>query len=338
MKHPTIVFCDNTSADNPAMVDAATRPSSSLDVKLVVVSGRAAHGDPNASVNERDDVLSAHYHTLNTKRMTGYVKRMGRSIPVYQGESVYRTQLRTTVPHAIHANEHEYDLLDDWTNTPITGSFTDALAKLREIIAGLEPQQKLMVLVGGPCTELAIILRYCPDIAARLGTIVIQAGDFAEDESSNLKGGKGNSFNGAVDSAALHDVLFYHLGDVYILPSNMTKQHELGLTVEEIVALGVRPELADLYRVHAAKRGGVSYIHDLGLVMLAEQILPGWGMWPYFYKPVRIVEVPYGAPLAHQPERRGTIVISPASRSNRYVVIDQDRKHYLDRAAKLFQS
>ncbi len=51
--------------------------------------------------------------------------------------------------------------------------------------------EKLLVLAGGPLTELAIIVRYCPDILAKLGPMVVQAGDFGEGNSSNLLGGQG---------------------------------------------------------------------------------------------------------------------------------------------------
>lgn len=339
--YPVFALFDATSADNFAALEAATRPGSLLDVKLIIISGRAAHWDRNAPIDERDDGFSAHYHRLNTKRVTGYLERAGRFTPVYQGEEVYRTQLRTVIPHDKHADEYDYDTENDWENTQILGNFVDALARLRSVIAELEPDQKLAVLVGGPCTELAIILRYCPDIAARLGTVFVQAGDFAKDDSSNLKGGKGNSFNGAVDPAALNDVLFLHRGDVVILPSNKTKQRELEMDVEEIVWLA-RPELGQIYRIHAARRGGATFIHDLGLVMLAEQYLTDGNYFPYRWEPVRILEVPTCKEPGideHEPprDRRGTIVIEPVATSNRYVVTWQDTHGYHDRVAAYLQ-
>jgi hypothetical protein len=344
MKYPTAMFFDATSADNFAAFDAATRKDSLLDVKLCIISGRAANNDRTASIERRDEAASAHYHLLNTKRVTGYLARAGRSTPVYQGEEVFRTQLRTVISHAVHADEHDYDTENDWGNTPILGNFVDALAKLREVIAELETGQQLLVLVGGPCTELAIILRYCPDIAARIGMVIIQAGDFATDESSNLKGGKGNSFNGAVDAAALHDLLYLHKGEVIILPSNQTKQRELAVLVEEIEEMA-RPELGRMYRIHAARRGGATFIHDLGLVMLAEQYLRRDRNYPYRWDPVRILEVPVGLEHdvmfdEHEPprDRRGTIVIEPTTISNRYVVTWQDTDGYRCRMAAYLQS
>ena len=343
MNHPVVMFFDATSADNFAAFDAATREDSLLDVKLCIISGRAAHSDRKAPMEARDNAASAHYQLLNTKRVTGYMARAGRNTPVYQGEEVYRTQLRTVISHAVHADEHDYDTENDWENTPVLGNFVDAVAKLREVITELEPDQKLMVLVGGPCTELAIILRYFPDIAARLGTIIIQAGDFAADDSSNLKGGKGNSFNGAVDPAALHDVLYLHKGKVIILPSNMTKQRELAMAIEEIKRMA-RPELGRIYQVHAARRGGATFVHDLGLVMLAEQEIRGEQGFPYRYELVEILEVPTGKERVRvfedevEVDRRGTIVIGPAEAGDRYVVVWQDVQGYRDRMAAYLQS
>jgi hypothetical protein len=330
---------DNTSADNLAMNDAATRPKSLLDVKLAIVTGRAAHSDPDASIEERDNQFSEYIHVLNTRRMAGYLQRAGRTTPVYQGQKVKFTRLRTVIKHADHADEHHYDTRNDWDNTRFAGDFVAALTAYRQVIASLKPGQKLMVLVGGPCTELAHILLYCPDIAAHIGTVVIQAGDFSKKgETSNLKGGPGNSFNGAADSTALWTLLRRHKGDVYILPSNITKAPELALTIEDLIQLGARPELVDIYRIHAAKRKGPTFVHDLGLVMLAEQIIRGNRRFPYRYQPVRIVEVPHNAPRPGQPERRGTIVAQSASTSNRYVVTGQDVKSYRARVATYLRS
>lgn len=338
MKHPTVLFLDNTSADNLALALAATRPSSLLDVKAIFVTGRAAHGDPNASIEERDENYSAYIHRLNTKRMAEFLRSAGRTVPVFMGEEVYRTNLRTVIPHGFHVNEEIYDLWNARNATTIDGDFAAGLELLRQYEG-----KKLLVLVGGPLTEVALIRRYLPNIAAKFGKMFIQAGDFATDESTNLLGGKGNSFNGACDAAALHDVLYGHDDEVFILPSNMTKQRELGFaTPDDIANLGIYPRLVDVYRVHyehSAKRRGTSlYIHDLGLAILAEQVIRGEKDFPYQYKPVRIVEVPYGTPLNERPERRGTIIITPAAASNRYVVTEQDVKQYRDRVAGYLHS
>ena len=70
----------------------------------------------------------------------------------------------------------------------------------------------------------------------------------------------------------------------------------LGVTPDEIASLGVYPRLVRVYRVHyehsAKKRGTSLYIHDLGLVMLAEQYLQGDQSFPYRYEQVEILEVP----------------------------------------------
>lgn len=338
MKHPAVLFLDNTSADNLAMALAATRPSSLLDVKAIFVTGRAAHTDPNASIEERDETYSAYIHLLNTLRMAEFLRSAGRTVPVFMGEEVSRTELRTVIPHAKHANEQVYDLWNAWETASIDGDFTTGIQFL-----GRYTGEKLLVLVGGPLTEVALLQRNRPDIAAKFGAMFIQAGDFAEDESTNLLGGKGNSFNGACDAKALYEVLGGHDGEIVLLPSNKTKQRELGFAAPaEIASLGVYPRLVQVYRVHyehSAKRRGVSlYIHDLGLVILAEQYLQGDQSFPYRYEPVEILDVPYGLPAADQPERRGTIVIRPAKTSNRFTVVWQDTNGYRDRVAAYLQS
>jgi len=339
MKHPAVLFLDNTSADNLALALAATRSSSFLDVKAIFITGRAAHTNTDASIEERDDVYSAEVQLGNAKRMAGFLRRAGRAVPVFLGEAVSRTKLRTVIPHKFHANEREqYDLRDDWSRTEINGDFADGLDLLQRYQG-----DKLIVLVGGPLTEVAQIQCHTPEIAAKFGTMFIQAGDFANDESTNLLGGKGNSFNGACDAEALHDVLYGHGSEIFILPSNMTKQSELGfLTPEDISALKVWPELVEVYRVHyerSAKRRGTSlYIHDLGLVMLAEQHIDAIRGYPYEWESVRIIEAPYLAASAGELEQRGTIVIEPAESSSRKVVVWQDTDRYRDRVATYLQS
>jgi inosine-uridine nucleoside N-ribohydrolase len=338
MKHPAVLFLDNTSADNLAMALAATRPSSLLDVKAVFVTGRAAHTDSNASIEERDEVYSAYVHRLNTLRMAEFLCSAGRTVPVFMGEEVSRTQLRTVIPHGKHANEEIYDLWNARETSTFDGDFAAGLQFLSQ-----HESEKLLVLVGGPLTEVALIQHHRPDLAAKFGTMFVQAGDFADDESTNLLGGKGNSFNGACDAKALHDVVEGHDGEIIFLPSNMTKQAELGFaTPDDIAILGVYRRLAEVYDVHyvhsAKKRGASLFIHDLGLVMLAEQYLQGNQDFPYRYEPVEILDVPYGAPGIGQPERRGTIVIGPTKAGNRSTVVRQDTEGYRDRVAAYLQS
>lgn len=335
-KPAAVLLLDNTSMDNQALALAATRPSSLVDVKAIFVTGRAAHTNLLASIEDRDDGYSEQIQLLNAKRMTGFLRRAGRETKVYTGLDVGKTQLRTVIPHKFHVDEHIYDLEGDCDKTAVTGNFESGLECLRSI------SSDLILLVGGPLTEVSYILDNCPEIAAKFSTMVVQAGDFG-DNDSNLLGGKGNSFNGACDAYALHKVLFEYAGEIYILPSNITKSPDIGFkTPDKIAALGVNSELARGYRVHyehSAKRRGTSlFIHDLGLVMLIEQIMQQTLEYPYRYEPVDILEVPYLAPKDDQPERRGTIVIGPYVKNDackRFVVVWQDIGNYCNRVAKL---
>lgn len=88
---------------------------------------------------------------------------------------------------------------------------------------------------------------------------------------------------------------------------------------------------------------GDMFIHDLGLVMLAEQYIRGDQGFPYQYEPVETLEVPTGIGFIGISEgktrgdRRGTIVIRPTT-SDRYVVTWQDTDEYCDRVATYLQS
>jgi len=327
-RNPAVAFVDNTSADNPSLIMALIL-SPWIDLKAVFVTGRAAHSDPNAPTEERDDDYSDFIHELNTLRMVEFVRSLGSNVKVFKGQEVRDTALRTVIKHAWHVNEEIYNLWDAWSFN-YDGTFEDGLRFLGEYEG-----PNMLVFGGGPLTEIAFILNNRQDIATKFGPMFIQAGDFAEDESTNLLGGKGNSFNGACDAKALHDVVVGYDGDIFVLPSNITKQPEIGFAhPDEIAELGVYDRLVKLYGVHyehTAKRRGTSlFIHDLGLAMLAEQVL-GYRSYPYQCVPVNVVEVPYGAPAEGEPERRGTIVIEPTTASNRYVVVWQNTERYRQR-------
>lgn len=312
MAKECVIFCDATSADNPAFVLAATRPESLLNVRAVIVTGRAAHHDRRADVNQRDDSHSELVHLLNTKRMAGFLARAGRTVPVFMGRHVRDTELRTVIPHSFHVDERRYDTHDDEHRTEIAGDFAAALKLLHQL------PSDLMLLIGGPLTEVAHIIEHYPGIAAKFGQMVVQAGDFGED--SNLIGGKGNSFNGACDARALHVTLFKHPGAITLLPSNITKQTDIGFArPEDIARLGVYSELAGIYAIHyeytARRRGTRLFIHDLGLVMLAEQLIEGNLTYPYRFQPVKIAAVPYTRPKQGDDDQRGTIIVEELSSS-----------------------
>jgi inosine-uridine nucleoside N-ribohydrolase len=320
-----------------AAILAATRPGSPLNVIAVFVTGRAASLDPNASIETLPDIGSVPFHVLNTRRMAGFLQHAGRSVPIYMGESVYRTRLRTVIPHGVHVDEHDYDIFGDRETGRVAGEFLEGLEFLRAYEG-----EELLVLAGGPLTELALILRHYPDIAAKFSTMVVQAGDFGEGNSSNLLGGQGNSFNGACDPVALYDVMNGYHEDVFILPSNITKDPAIGFkNPGQIATLGIYRELLTLYIVHhrytAAKRGTPLFIHDLGLVMLLEQIIRGDHEYPYQYEPVKILSVPFDTPAPGEPDMRGTIIVEPTTRSKRYRVIGQDTSQYRDRVATYLQ-
>jgi inosine-uridine nucleoside N-ribohydrolase len=306
-----VIFCDNTSPDNLALVLAATRPESLLDVKAVIVTGRAAHYDRRANINQRDDLHSELVHLLNTKRMAGFLARAGRTVPVFMGRHVRDTELRTVIPHDFHVDEHHYDTHDDEHRTEIAGDFAAALKLLYQL------PSDLMLLIGGPLTEVAHIIENYPVIAAKFGQMVVQAGDFGED--SNVIGGKGNSFNGACDARALHVTLSKHPGAITLLSSNITKQTDIGFArPEDIARLGIYVELAGIYAIHyeytARRRGTRLFIHDLGLVMLAEQLIKGNLTYPYRFQPVKITAVPYTRPEQGD-DQRGTIIVEELSSS-----------------------
>jgi len=335
-KKKCVIVCDNTSADNLALALAATRPESLFDVQMVIVTGRAAHPDRTAAVDLRNDQYSELIHTLNTKRMAGFLNRAGRTVPVFMGLSVSKTQLRTVIPHDFHVDEHLYDVHNDNRYTKISGDFTQALRLLHQL-----PNDQTL-LIGGPLTEVAFILQHHPAVAAKFSQMVVQAGDFGN--SSNLIGGKGNSFNGACDPHALHNVMFNYPGSIAILPSNITKQPEIGFAnPSEIAKLGVHSELAGIYAIHyehtAKRRGTQLFIHDLGLVMLAEQLARENALYPYSFKPIRIIDVPYTRSKQGQ-DQRGTIVVEhlPTPRQpERYLVDAQDVTDYRDRVKHLLR-
>jgi inosine-uridine nucleoside N-ribohydrolase len=317
------VVVDNVDPDNLAAALAATNPLFGFDVVGVMVTGRPAHTDRSAGLEESSVLQSRIVRRDNTRRMRGFLQRASRrNVRVFEG----LIAPRTLVPHGVHIDETTLDVrADHGSHTGVDGSFID----LYELLLSLEGP--IHVIVGGPLTDLAALIED-PEIVSRLGIITAQLGMFGFGDVSVMGGGR-RQFNAACDPEAVHTVLSDYPGPVYMVPTDITKDLAVGFdTPDDLAVHHIWAELVDVYREAYPRmmepRGERIYLHDVAPVFLLAQLL-GTGPEVYGPEPATIMCVP------HAPEERGRwgeidVEFGKSSLAERYVVTSQNPAVYRD--------
>ncbi len=282
-KRNTVVVVDNVDIDNPLAALAACSPDLQLNVKAVIVTGRPAHPDREADITEYDPSYSEAILRLNAKRMKGVLKRAGYNVPVFSG----LIPPKTLVPHSVHIDEGLLDLHGDERDIKIDGTFDQAVEHL------CDTQGRVNFIVGGPLTELAAIMRE-PRLNGRLNTVTCQLGLFGFGNVATMAGG-GLTFNSAADPDATRAVLTEWPGNVFMVPTDVTKSPDLGFdSPAQLAAIGVNNEIVRLYEIFWREalepRGERIYPHDVHAALLMAQLHQTYG-FPYGWKEVRIDSV-----------------------------------------------
>lgn len=305
-KPAAVLFGDVSAVDGLACAYAAAHSHMSYDLKAVVVTGRPVGYDPKSGSDDYDKVATAIVHRRDCLRMKGFLSRAGRpDIPVFQG----LVHPHTTIPPAIHVDTSLLDLHNDETSGryQIDGDFTDALALIRGLPGPIG------VLGGGPLTEVSEMLKD-PDIASKLGTMAFQgpllSGDnWPQKISDKPMGGGLRQFNVAGAPQAANHVFRNYPGQIYMVPSNVTRDPDLVFqSYEDLIELGVHNEIVEVCKVAKsasygkAKRSGVIAMHDVELAILlgaviAEEVagLPTHERLThgfYEFTPIEITKVP----------------------------------------------
>jgi inosine-uridine nucleoside N-ribohydrolase len=267
-KPKVVVIIDMVDPDNLACAHAAASPFLAFDLLAVMVTGRPVHPDPLAGTDEHDPLKSAMVHRLNTARTKGYLHRANfRDVPVYE-EFIAP---RTLVPHSVHLDEQLLDLRgdsDNWYAHP-DGSLADIIKLLRGV------EGPINLIVGGPLT-LAAALMDDPIIGPKLGIITAQLGVMG-DKTQTFGGGR-RQFNVACDPTATHKVLMGYPGQVYMVPTDITKLKQLSFGhPNELFGLGINHELVEIYleayTLMQEQRAERVYVHDLAATFMMAQLL-----------------------------------------------------------------
>lgn len=259
----TVLIVDNVDIDNSAAVLAACHPTLGLNPCAVIVTGRPANPDREAPIDKSDPVFSELVRRRNTRRLKGLLVRNGlEEVPVFEG----LIPPTTLVPHRVHIDERMLDLHDDVRGAQHDGTFEDAIAFLQWV-------GPFDVVIGGPLTEAAALMR-APQLKGQLGIMTCQLGLFGE--AVTMAGG-GRTFNSAADANATAEVLFDWPGDVYMVPTDITKRPSVGFdTPDDLQNLGITEELVQLYRIFWREalqpRGERIYPHDVHPALLMSQL------------------------------------------------------------------
>lgn len=304
-KPNTVCIVDNGDIDNPLAARLGCDPRLGLDFKAVIVTGRPAHPSRSAPIGEHDPIYSKGVLRLNTRRMKGYLRRRGFDKPVFQG----LIPPRTVVPHRIHVDEVLLDLYNDRLYTQDDGAFPEALTCLDELEGVID------FVIGGPLTEAREIKRD-PRLEGRLGTITCQLGLFGFSGVTNMAG-KGLTFNNAADRDATEAVLAEWPGDVYMVPTDVSKLPAVGFDdPAKLWEFGITGETLRLYEIFYREaaleaRGERIYPYDVHAAFLMAQLRGTLGHQLYTWEEVRIngvgangeIDATFGQTVTDRPKR-----------------------------------
>lgn len=281
----TVVIVDNTDVDNELAAITACSPALSLDVAAIIVTGRFANSNRKEPIDKGGALFSDQVLDMNTRRMKGLLKRLRINAPVFSG----LIPPRTIVPHAVHIDETCMDINSDRTRTNTDGVFADALNYIRNNTTG-----PIDFMVGGPLTELSQIMNYAT-LKNRLGRVFCQLGMFGFGNVT-LMSGDGRTFNSACDPSATSNVLSCYPGEVYMVPTDVTKNLSVGFdTPGALRPLRVPEEVIKhydfFYNAALKPRGERIYPHDVHAVLLAAQVINSARAKIYDFDRIRVADV-----------------------------------------------
>lgn len=249
------------------------------------MTGRRADPRRRANTSDYDAQYSQEAMVLGAKCLKGFLGRNGfGAVPVRTGSIM----AKTIVPHNIHFDDAELDFYGDATNSAIRldGSLDDAIASLRG-------QKDLKVVVGGPFTDAAHVLKALP---GQISLATAQAGLFG---FGTAKAMHGVSFNVGSDPKAFGDWQRLYRGKFVVVSSDVTKSHGFGTPRDfatvvrnsEVIQRVTRFwELALRDRKNPQDRQ--IYMHDAYPIMLLGQELGDRDCQEIFeYEPVRFTPV-----------------------------------------------
>ncbi len=248
MTEYVIALADGVNADNPACAWGARKAFWSKRYKLaaVIVSATAVNYGKNAPLGSRNIKDSRAAHRLHTARMAGMFTRAEEDVPVYMGLDIADTAITSPIPHQAHVRHEDYDIYGDASGLgarSIAGGFDDALKHVASLPG------RVHLIVGGPFSEVSRMLQY-KRIRQKLGYLAAQAGFDLSQRAIYSK----LAFNVDVDMMAALEVYLRYPQQMYVVPSDITRDPSVTFSgAEELVRLGVQPEIGQLFLRHRAR-------------------------------------------------------------------------------------
>ena len=210
---PLIIDCDPGVDDAIALLLAFACPEALELLAVTTVGGNVDH--------------------LQTARNACIVRQLaGREdVPVYAGAEAPLAREPVEASH-FHGATGLGDLDTFHPDAgPAAGRSAEAIVEL--VMA--RPPGAVTVAATGPLTNLALALRLEPDLAARLGPVVIMGG--ARSEGGNITAS--SEYNIHADPHAAEEVLAAGLGEVTLIGLDAT--HQVRATPERVKALAALP-------------------------------------------------------------------------------------------------
>jgi len=358
----SLAIVDNTDPDNLACVLALANAQEKSQLLGVIVTGRAAHFDRNASLEETSEVHSSFVTRLNAVRMQNFLHEAGHSdIPVFMGNIAPYT----LVPHSVHIDEREFGdytpeqlhQAEELTYSEKMGLAGNTMRAIEHLFKHLLKLGKQVdIIVGGSMTDLTILAySTAPNVEPLIRSVHAQFGMFGFGEGGLMEFGdkpRGKrQFNVACDPDAAHQVLMNLAAPVFLYPSDVTRVDSIGFSDPGELTLFLQdtPATRELVRIYGIAyermikpRGERIYIHDLapvlGYLQWMEQgrtFNPPHGRF-YEIKRAEITHVPHEA---HEKDRWGEIDIKlepdKVSGESRYVATRVNFENYLSALREL---
>ncbi|OGZ57534.1 MAG: hypothetical protein A2827_03075 [Candidatus Spechtbacteria bacterium RIFCSPHIGHO2_01_FULL_43_30] len=308
-----LVFVDNTDPDNLAAVLALANVKFRTELMGVVVTGRAANfnrDDPTDTVKIVDSAIALR---INTSRMRNFLEKSGYShVPVYMGTS----SPHTLIPHDAHIDERDFDDLTPGQIKNAENLIPPSRMNSRGTIGDLtqiltKDRANIDVVVGGPMTDLFMLILMFPEFAQQIRSVHAQMGFFGFGETGLMEfDGKPRGkrqFNAACDPYAAHHVLMNLDAPVFLYPSDVTRVNGIGFSNPDELARFLEDtpatrELTRIYRIAYEKmvkpKGEKIFVHDFAPVLGYLQWLSHGCSYHkngifYRVKPIKVTQVPF---------------------------------------------
>ncbi|HEU5122281.1 MAG TPA: hypothetical protein VFT59_05555 [Candidatus Saccharimonadales bacterium] len=328
MGRPKVVLViDGPDPDNYLALLAALSQFMCYELVAVIMTGRPVSAVTSLPAHVYNPHASRAVRRDNALHAKGILMRHGgENVPVFTGGMA----TYSTVPHHMHIHERVTDVFDDaHAGHVLAGELEDAILYLASL------EDVVHVICGGPLTDVSRLMSH-PLLMGRLGIATAQLGMFGFNSRVQTNAGGRRQFNALADPKAAWDVLMRYPNAFYMIPTDITKDPELGFRsaddFESLSSSSAATELAAMYRMAwphmwakmRNSEGGVgipAHVHDFHPAELMHYLLLESPMHHmsfsrggrdqvgrYSLSPVGIEHVPH---QEHEIDRWGEIDLGP---------------------------